>query len=74
MLKRGKNGVAACSLEVAKWDELPPMDPVDGIALTCSGTCQRCQRDMDQQLRDQGGDEERAEIVGLRSAENHMDP
>ena len=29
---------------------------------------------MDEQLLDQGGDEERGEIVALRSAENSMDP
>ena len=29
---------------------------------------------MDQQLKDQGGDEERGQVVALRSEENHMDP
>ena len=74
MLKRGKDGVAACSLEVSRWDELPPFKPCDGLALSCSGTCLRCQKDMDEQLRVHGGEEEGGQIVGLRSAENNMDP
>ena len=31
ILKRGVNGLAACSIEVARWDELPPLDWVDGV-------------------------------------------
>ena len=75
LLKRHKKfGVAAVNVEVAKWDELPPLQPVDGLALCCSGTCLRCQKDMDEQLRDQGGDEEGGAVIALRSEENHMDP
>ena len=44
VLKRGKDGVAACNVEVATWDELPPLDAPDGVALCCSGTCRRCPR------------------------------
>ena len=29
---------------------------------------------MDEQLRDQGGDEDRGAVIALRSEENHMDP
>ena len=49
VLKHGKDGVAVCSVEVASWDELPPFDAADGLALCCSGTCLRCQKDIDQQ-------------------------
>ena len=42
LLRHGKDGVAACNVEVAKWDELPPLQTVDGLALCCSGTCLRC--------------------------------
>ena len=56
ILKHGKDGVAACNVEVAHWDELPPLDAPDGVALCCSGTCLRCLRDMAEQAKDEGGD------------------
>ena len=74
ILRHGKDGVAACNVEVSHWDELPPLDAPDGVALCCSGTCLRCQRDMDEQAKDQGGDGARGQIVAKRSEENHMDP
>ena len=74
ILKHGKDGVATCNVEVSNWDELPPKEPMDGVAQCCTGRCLRCQKDMDGQLRDLGGDAERGQIVPLRSAENHMDP
>ena len=74
ILKHGKDGVAACNVEVSQWDELPPLGARDGVALCCSGTCLRCQRDMDEQLKDQTGAEDRGQIVAKRSEENHMDP
>ena len=74
ILKRSSDGVSACSVEVFLWDQLPALEPSDGLAVCHTGVCLRCQRDMDQQLRDQGGDEDRGEIISLRSAENHMDP
>ena len=69
ILKHGRDGVAACNVEVAEWDELPPLDPPDGVALCCSGVCLRCQKDMDEQLRGNAGD-----VIVLLSEENHMDP
>ena len=74
MLKHGKDGVAACNIEVASWDDLPPLDLADGVALCCTGTCLRCKRDEDEQLKDLGGDADQGQVVLLRSAENHMDP
>ena len=74
ILKHGKDGVAVCSVEVATWDELPPVDAPDGFALCCSGTCLRCQKDMDEQVQEHGLAEHLGQIIGLRSAENHMDP
>ena len=59
LLRHGRSGVAACSVEVSSWDEVPPLEVPDGLASRYSGTCVRCQRDMDDQLRDQGGDEAR---------------
>ena len=55
-------------------DELPALTGVDedGLASRCSGTCLRCQKDMEQQLRGLGGDEERGQLVALMSEENHM--
>ncbi len=74
LMKRGKDGLAACNLEVSRWDELPPFEAHDGLALSCSGTCLRCQMDMDEQVRPVAGEEGCGEVVLLRSAENHMDP
>ena len=53
ILKHGKDGVAACNVEVADWDDMPPLEARDGVATCCSGTCLRCQRDMDEQLQNQ---------------------
>ena len=75
ILKRGKDGVAACSVEVATWDELPPLNPSDGVAASCTGRCQRCQKDEEDQMRDlAAADCDGGQIVLLRSSENHMDP
>ena len=73
-LKRGKDGVAACNVEVSQWDGLPQLGAQDGVALCCAGTCLRCQRDMDEQEKDRGGDENLGPVVAKRSEENHMDP
>ena len=45
LLKRGPCGVAACNIEVAKWNGLPPFDPTDAdllVAAQHSGECRRC--------------------------------
>ena len=46
VLKRGRNGVAACNMEVAVWAELPPAPgectATEGPAQRCSGRCARC--------------------------------
>ena len=62
-------------MEVATWDELPPLYPSDGVALRCTGRCQRCQKDEEDQMRDLAvADCEGGQVVLLRSSENHMDP
>ena len=66
--------MAACDIRVYRWDELPPLDAADGAAEAYSGTCYRCQRDMDEQLRKKGDDEEQSAVIALRSEDNHMDP
>ena len=53
LLKKGTKGVAACNVEVSSWEEFPPFDVADGLALACRGVCLRCQRDMDSQAKDQ---------------------
>ena len=65
ILKRGGNGVAACNVEVHSWDALPPLAAPDGVAMCCFGTCWCCQKDMDDQLKAQGGDEESAVTAAL---------
>ena len=72
ILRRGKDGVAACNVEVATWDELPPLDAADGIALCCTGCCLRCAQDAKEQMLKLCV--ERNEVVLRRSAENHMGP
>ena len=74
ILKAARSGVAACNVCVAAWDEFPALHMPDGVAQTFSGTCLSCQRDMNEQARLQVADEGMADVVGLRSAENHMDP
>ena len=76
ILKRRGDGVAACSVEVFKWDELPPFLPPllpessTGLAFCAAGTCLRCQKDIDKEARDL----KKSAIIALRSEENHMDP
>ena len=48
ILKRGRDGVAACNVEVCVWDELPVLDAPDGLAPSCFGMCLRCQKDLDE--------------------------
>ena len=55
-LKRGSNGLAACSIDVHSWEEASPFVETDLIAGTYRGVCLCCQRDMDKQLDEQGGD------------------
>ena len=43
ILKHGKDGVAACNMEVAKWDALPPLEPKDGVAQCCLGAVRAVQ-------------------------------
>ena len=44
VLKHGRDGLATCNIEVSEWDELPPFEVADGLAMRCSGTCTRCQK------------------------------
>ena len=74
VLKRGSNGLAACSIEVHSWEEAPPFVETDFIAGTHRGVCACCQHDMDKNLDDQGGDPGTAVIVPRKSADNNMDP
>ena len=74
VLKRGRDGLASCSVEVFWWEELPPLQPPDGLALQCSGVCVRCHKDMLEQMASNKSAANLGEFVGLRSVENHMDP
>ena len=74
LLRRGGDGLAACSTEVAEWDEVPPSDPPDGFALECAGVCMRCRRDLDKQAAAAPTEDDLYQVVGLRTAQNHMDP
>ena len=74
LLKRGRDHLAPCDVQVFRWDELPPLDSVDGAAEPYGGTCYRCQHDMDEQVRKRGDEEAHTDVVALRSEDNHMDP
>ena len=53
LLRKGRGGVAACSIAVATWDgEPPPLKEDESellVAKQYQGTCLRCQRDIDKQ-------------------------
>ena len=70
ILRKGKSGVAACSIEVASWDELPDLEPEDGVAQRCFGTCLRCRRDMDAMALEKGCED----VIPRFGHLNHMDP
>ena len=75
ILKRGKNGAAACDVAVHCWEEPPPLLEVPGegsIAQKYRGLCVRCHVDIEAERRkldDEGGD-----VVPLRSFRNRADP
>ena len=78
-MKRLKNGVAACNIEVQSWDELPDLDAEEDelvVARAFTGTCRGCHVDVEEQ-RDAQGDAENAReeaVVAKRSYLNDMDP
>ena len=74
VLKPGRDGLAACSVAVAAWEELPPLDAPDGAARQSRGVCERCRRDIEGQRALVAAGDVAGEVVGLRTAENHMDP
>ena len=77
LLKRGANGVAACNIEVATWDEVPPFSPPeeDLVVASChTGVCRVCHLDMKAQRAALGEEASDAEIVPKLSFLNHMDP
>ena len=53
LLKRGQGGRVACSVEVRSWDEVPPLQRTGTalVAQACTGLCQECHRDMEEQQR-----------------------
>ena len=77
LLKRGKSGVAACNIEVATWDEVPPFSPPeeDLVVASChTGVCRACHLDIKAQRANLGEDASDAAIVPKMSFLNHMDP
>ena len=76
LLKRGVGGVAACNIEVAKWNELPPFDPPEEDLLVAeqhSGECRRCDVELQAERQRQGLGPDDA-VVPKFSERNHMDP
>ena len=78
ILKKGRDGVAACNVEVASWDDVPAFPgEEDGDGLIASqhrGVCLRCQKDIDRQMAHAGADATVADVVPKWSFLNVMDP
>ena len=87
LLKRGQGGRIACSVEVERWNDVPPLRPVGEQLLAGSfdGTCRSCHLDMVEQQRlvamaaveelaDGLGQAEPGGMVLKRSERNWMDP
>jgi len=77
LLKRGAAGVAPCNIEVHMWDEVPALEVPEQnllVAERASGTCRRCQVDMDEQRDALPEGAEETAIVPKRSHLNLMDP
>ena len=74
VLRRGRSGVASCSVEVSSCDEIPSFEVSDGLASQHTGICKSCQLDMDKQAAAQASVEGETCVVAKRSHENHMDP
>ena len=77
LLKRGSNGVAACNIEVATWDEVPAFSPPEEhlVVASChTGVCRACHLDMQAQRAALPEDASDAAIVPKMSFLNHMDP
>ena len=55
ILKKGRDGVAACDVSVASWDEVPLLPAAgseeDAIASVHSGVCLKCHKDIVKQYR-----------------------
>lgn len=60
-MRRSNKNVSACNIEVATWDDAPPLRASPGDLLVASrhkGTCWVCHVDMKQQIEAQCGDEQ----------------
>ena len=75
LMRRNKQGVAACSVEVAKWDDVPALHASAENSLVASkhaGICWACHVDMKNEIEILGGREEG--VVPKRSYLNGMNP
>ena len=74
LLRRGSGGVAACNVEVAEWDDLPPLKQCEEellIAEEHSGLCRRCCVEIQAERQRHGPD---VVVVAKFGGRNHMDP
>ena len=75
MLRRGANGAAHCNMEVAAWNEMPPLEhDGDEMAKRYTGTCLACEKDMERQRRHGNAEGEEVAVAPKRSFLNNMDP
>ena len=61
LTRRGADGVAACSLEVAFWEDVPPLKATPEelvLASSHEGMCRACHVDMQRQIAARGGAED----------------
>ena len=76
LLQRGADGVSACNVQVAEWDELPPLEAPEEDLLVAgehSGCCWRCHVDVQKERGRHGVDAESV-VVAKFGGRNHTDP
>ena len=76
LLKKRQGDAPACSVEVASWDDVPPLKEKEEdllVAPTYEGRCLVCQLDIRRWMKKEGVQDEDL-AVALRSMRNHMDP
>ncbi len=78
LLDGGASGVAKCNIEVAWWDDPPPLpqagDAPSDLAMCCRGVCLACDRDIAQEQTKLAPGADPSSVVPKRSFLNNMDP
>ena len=73
---KNRFGPPVCSIEVAAWDEVPPLDETEAellVAKVYRGRCLVCDLDIKLEMKKHGYDDE-VDVVPMRGWRNRMDP